>query len=64
MNTAVLHICCKFWLSWSPCLVSNQVALLDYGQVKELPDKLRLGYASLILAIADSDPVRAVESYR
>ncbi|CAK7336636.1 unnamed protein product [Dovyalis caffra] len=40
------------------------VALLDYGQVKDLPDKLRLGYANLVLAIADSDPIRAAESYR
>jgi len=38
--------------------------LLDYGQVKDLPDKLRLGYANLVLAIADCDPIRAAESYR
>lgn len=42
----------------------NQVALLDYGQVKDLPNALRLGYANLVLAIADGDPVRASESYR
>ncbi|KAJ0048570.1 hypothetical protein Pint_15634 [Pistacia integerrima] len=42
----------------------SQVALLDYGQVKDLPDKLRLGYANLVLAIADSDPIRVMESYR
>ncbi|RVW27918.1 hypothetical protein CK203_115036 [Vitis vinifera] len=42
----------------------SQVALLDYGQVKDLPDKLRIGYANLILAIADNDPVKASESYR
>ncbi|KAL6174997.1 hypothetical protein ACLB2K_051640 [Fragaria x ananassa] len=41
----------------------SEVALLDYGQVKDLPDQLRLGYANLILAIADGDPVRALESY-
>ncbi|KAH7528274.1 hypothetical protein FEM48_Zijuj05G0055100 [Ziziphus jujuba var. spinosa] len=40
------------------------VALLDYGQVKDLPDSLRLGYANLVLAIADDDPVKASESYR
>ncbi|GMN64390.1 hypothetical protein TIFTF001_033457 [Ficus carica] len=40
------------------------VALLDYGQVKDLPNALRLGYANLVLAIADGDPVRASESYR
>ncbi|OVA17579.1 Protein kinase domain [Macleaya cordata] len=42
----------------------SEVALLDYGQVKDLPDSLRLGYANLILAIADNDPVRASQSYR
>lgn len=42
----------------------KKVALLDYGQVKDLPEKLRLGYANLVLALADNDPVRASESYR
>ncbi|KAB2067922.1 hypothetical protein ERO13_A09G245100v2 [Gossypium hirsutum] len=42
----------------------SEVALLDYGQVKDLPDQLRLGYANLVLAIADNDPVKAMESYR
>ncbi|KAL5543979.1 hypothetical protein UlMin_007763 [Ulmus minor] len=42
----------------------SEVALLDYGQVKELPDELRLGYANLVLAIADGDPIKASESYR
>ncbi|KAK6148133.1 hypothetical protein DH2020_019045 [Rehmannia glutinosa] len=41
----------------------SEVALLDYGQVKDLPEKLRLGYASLVLAIADNDPIKASESY-
>ncbi|XAR50297.1 Cadmium-transporting ATPase [Bertholletia excelsa] len=41
----------------------SEVALLDYGQVKDLPDGLRLGYANLVLAIADNDPTRASESY-
>ncbi|KAA3454388.1 putative aarF domain-containing protein kinase 1-like isoform X1 [Gossypium australe] len=45
-----------------PCI--RRVALLDYGQVKDLPDQLRLGYANLVLAIADNDPVKAMESYR
>lgn len=42
----------------------SEVALLDYGQVKDLPNKLRLGYANLVLAIADNDAIRASESYR
>ncbi|PON45616.1 Protein kinase [Parasponia andersonii] len=45
-------------------LFRSLVALLDYGQVKDLPDALRLGYANLVLAIADNDPQKASESYR
>ncbi|KAK8547903.1 hypothetical protein V6N13_123326 [Hibiscus sabdariffa] len=40
------------------------VALLDYGQVKDLPDQLRLGYANLVLAMADNDSAKAIECYR
>ncbi|XP_076906836.1 protein ACTIVITY OF BC1 COMPLEX KINASE 7, chloroplastic-like, partial [Bidens hawaiensis] len=42
----------------------SQVALLDYGQVKDLPNTLRLGYANLVLAIADNDHARASEGFR
>ncbi|XP_057744099.1 uncharacterized protein LOC130962020 isoform X2 [Arachis stenosperma] len=42
----------------------SEVGLLDYGQVKDLPEPLRLGYANLVLAIADGDQLRAAESYR
>ncbi|XP_078440777.1 uncharacterized protein LOC144710834 isoform X2 [Wolffia australiana] len=42
----------------------SKVALLDYGQVKCLPDSLRLGYAKLVLAIADGNLTRALECYR
>ncbi|XP_010555529.1 PREDICTED: uncharacterized protein LOC104825002 isoform X1 [Tarenaya hassleriana] len=42
----------------------SEVALLDYGQVKELPDNLRLGYANLVIAMADNDPLRASQSFR
>ncbi|KAB1223203.1 hypothetical protein CJ030_MR2G006904 [Morella rubra] len=45
-------------------LPSSQVGLLDYGQVKDLPENLRLGYANLVLTIADGDPKRASKSYR
>lgn len=38
--------------------------MLDYGQVKDLPDKLRIGYANLVLAMADNDSTRAMESFR
>lgn len=44
-----------------PCL---QVALLDYGQVKELPDKLRLGYANLVIDMADNNASRVSQSFR
>ncbi|KAG4933039.1 hypothetical protein JHK87_047041 [Glycine soja] len=40
------------------------ISSLDYGQVKDLPDQLRLAYANLVLAIANGDPLRAAESYR
>ncbi|KMZ69812.1 hypothetical protein ZOSMA_206G00210 [Zostera marina] len=43
---------------------NSEVALLDYGQVKHLPEYLRLGYANLVLAMADNDPLRAVQSYK
>ncbi|KAL9235572.1 hypothetical protein vseg_010320 [Gypsophila vaccaria] len=42
----------------------SEVALLDYGQVKDLPENLRLGYANLVVAMADNDPTRAIESFR
>ncbi|CAL0306760.1 unnamed protein product [Lupinus luteus] len=42
----------------------SEATLLDYGQVKDLPEQLRLGYANLVLAIADGDPERASKSYR
>ncbi|KAK9049464.1 hypothetical protein SSX86_031568 [Deinandra increscens subsp. villosa] len=42
----------------------SEVALLDYGQVKELPNSLRLGYANLVLAIADNDHIRASDGLR
>ncbi|PWZ12292.1 putative aarF domain-containing protein kinase 1 [Zea mays] len=40
------------------------VALLDYGQVKEMPEDLRLAYANLVVAMADDDFSRAEESFR
>ncbi|XP_020590905.1 uncharacterized protein LOC110031832 [Phalaenopsis equestris] len=42
----------------------SKVALLDYGQVKNLPDNLRLGFANLVIAIADKNPTKAAQSYR
>jgi len=32
-----------------------QVSLLDYGQVKEIDDRIRLGFARLIVALASSN---------
>ncbi|XP_016900158.1 uncharacterized protein LOC103484179 isoform X2 [Cucumis melo] len=42
----------------------SEVALLDYGQVKDLPDQLRLGYAKLVMDIADGDASRTAETFR
>ncbi|KAJ6760861.1 ABC1 FAMILY PROTEIN [Salix purpurea] len=42
----------------------GNILICKGSKVKDLPDKLRLGYANLVLAIADHDPVRAAESYR
>ncbi|KAG0540612.1 hypothetical protein BDA96_03G423900 [Sorghum bicolor] len=42
----------------------TEVALLDYGQVKEMPEDLRLAYANLVVAMADDDFLRAEESFR
>jgi aarF domain-containing kinase len=41
-----------------------QVALLDYGQVKEMPEDLRLAYANLVIAMADGDLSRNKEGLR
>ncbi|KAL6613986.1 hypothetical protein ACP70R_036256 [Stipagrostis hirtigluma subsp. patula] len=43
---------------------NTEVALLDYGQVKEMPEDLRLAYANLVVAMADDDFLRAEESFR
>ena len=40
------------------------MALLDYGQVKEMPKDLRLAYANLVVAMADDDLLRAEEGFR
>ncbi|CAL1389021.1 unnamed protein product [Linum trigynum] len=42
----------------------SEVALLDYGQVKDLPANLRFGYAELVLAMADNDPIGATKSFK
>lgn len=38
--------------------------MIDYGQVKDLPDQLRLGYAKLVLHIADGDATGVAETFR
>lgn len=62
------HFCRNLCINLSFSFLINvsvfQVALLDYGQVKNLPDSLRLGYASLIIAIAENNPVKASDSYK
>ncbi|KAG5035056.1 hypothetical protein JHK87_009966 [Glycine soja] len=39
------------------------ISSLDYGQLKDLPDQLRVAYVNLVLVIANGDPLRAAESY-
>lgn len=62
---------CVYWQSfpvsftWVVSIVyRDQVALLDYGQVKELPDNLRLGYANLVIDMADNNASRVAQSFR
>uniref|UniRef100_A0ACD5XER5 Uncharacterized protein n=1 Tax=Avena sativa TaxID=4498 RepID=A0ACD5XER5_AVESA len=43
---------------------NTEVALLDYGQVKEMPEDLRLAYANLVIAMADDDLPATKESLR
>ena len=43
---------------------NTEVALLDYGQVKAMPEDLRLAYANLVIAMADDDSLRTKESFR
>lgn len=43
---------------------NTEVALLDYGQVKAMPEDLRLAYANLVIAMADDDFLRTKESFR
>lgn len=38
--------------------------MLDYGQVKAMPEDLRLAYANLVIAMADDDFLRTKESFR
>ncbi|KAG0589957.1 hypothetical protein KC19_1G059800 [Ceratodon purpureus] len=42
----------------------GKVALLDYGQVKEIDDRIRLGFARLIVALASSNVREMGLSYR
>eukprot|EP01018_Ginkgo_biloba_P022718 Gb_06997 [translate_table: standard] len=42
----------------------RKVVLLDYGQVKDLPQHLRLGFARLVLALVSDDPLKIGQSFR
>ncbi|GLJ36723.1 hypothetical protein SUGI_0739180 [Cryptomeria japonica] len=41
----------------------TKVALLDYGQVKELPDDLRIQFARLIVALVSGDSLKVGKSF-
>ncbi|KAM0925639.1 hypothetical protein ACQ4PT_004068 [Festuca glaucescens] len=43
---------------------NTEATLLDYGQVKEMPEDLRLAYANLVIAMADDDLSRTKEGLR
>jgi predicted unusual protein kinase regulating ubiquinone biosynthesis (AarF/ABC1/UbiB family) len=43
---------------------SGDVALLDFGLTKELPDDIRLGFAQLVIAAADRNPIAIMEAFR
>eukprot|EP00249_Psilotum_nudum_P007119 c20317_g1_i2 orf=183-1424(+) len=47
-------------------LINNlgKVALLDYGQVKELQNSLRLDFANLVLAIASGKPLKISHCFK
>lgn len=45
-------------------LKKGKVALLDYGQVKELPNQMRLDYAKLVLAINARNPYDIDQSFK
>lgn len=40
------------------------IALLDYGLTKELPDRVRLGFARMVIAAANRDPAAIVAALR
>ncbi|MCO5578818.1 hypothetical protein L7F22_032665 [Adiantum nelumboides] len=42
----------------------GKVALLDYGQVKELPNQMRLDYAKVVLAIDSQNPYEINQSFK
>jgi predicted unusual protein kinase regulating ubiquinone biosynthesis (AarF/ABC1/UbiB family) len=41
-----------------------KVALLDYGQVKELSEDLRLGFARLVVALASNNVSEIVSCFK
>lgn len=45
-------------------LDDGRLGLIDYGQVKRIPDEVRIAYAKLIIALADEDKVEAVKVMR
>ncbi|KAF3785095.1 putative aarF domain-containing protein kinase [Nymphaea thermarum] len=42
----------------------GKVALLDYGQVKHITNRVRLAYANLVVAMVTDNPLKASESFR
>ncbi|KAG5098082.1 hypothetical protein JHK82_047936 [Glycine max] len=51
----------SFHPDWNPAAIRSTIISADYGQVKDLPDQLRLAYANLVLEIGNGDPLRPTE---
>lgn len=45
-------------------LAGGRIGLLDFGLTKDLPDAARLGFARLVVAVGERDPVRITAAFR
>ncbi len=45
-------------------LPDGRIGLLDFGLTKELPDSSRIGFAKLVVAAADRDPMAIMAAFR
>jgi predicted unusual protein kinase regulating ubiquinone biosynthesis (AarF/ABC1/UbiB family) len=45
-------------------LPDGRVGLVDFGLTKELPDQVRIGFARLVVAAADRDPMQVMAAFK